>query len=100
MLGGTIRFSDGTGWVELTGYGATSATLDDFQRGDTIDLTGLAYGPGVSVSVNGNTAQVLTGGAVAASFALTGGSYTTSDFLLSSDGAGGTSIASAHVMAG
>ena len=99
-LGGTVAFLDPTARLSFAGgpgISATiSATLRDFQNGDSIDLGGLAYGSGLSVGLAGNTVQVSAGGAVAARFTLAGGTYAAGEFSLASDGAGGTLLRTTH----
>ena len=99
-LGGTVAFLDPTARLAFAGGPSTSttisATLRDFQNGDSIDLGGLAYGPGLSVSLAGGAVQVSAGGAVAARFVLSGGTYAAGEFSLSSDGAGGTLLRTTH----
>ncbi len=99
-LGGTVAFLDPTARLAFAGGPSTSATISatlrDFQDGDSIDLGGLAYGPGLSVSLAGGAVQVSAGGAVAARFALAGGAYAAGEFSLAADGAGGTLLRTTH----
>jgi len=99
-LGGTIAFLDPTArlaFAGAAGISATiSATLRDFQNGDSIDLQGLSYGPGLSISLQGNAVQVSQGGAVAARFGLGNGTYAAGQFSLAADGAGGTLLRTTH----
>ena len=95
-LGGTVAFADPTARLVFAGGAGIGATLRDFQYGDGIDLRGLAYGPGLSVSLRGDTLQVGAAGATAASFRLTGGSYAADGFSLSAAGAGGTLLRTTH----
>lgn len=95
-LGGTVAFLDPTARLAFAGSAGVSATLRDFQNGDSIDLQGLAYGPGLSVSLAGNAVQVSAGSAVAARFVLAGGTYAAGEFSLAADGAGGTLLRTTH----
>lgn len=95
-LGGTVAFLDPTARLVFGGGGTVGATLRDFQYGDSIDLQGLAYGPGLSVAVQGDAVQVSRGGAVAGRFRLSGGAYAADQFSLASDGAGGTLLRTTH----
>ena len=99
-LGGTVAFLDPTARLVFGGGPGTSATISatlrDFQNGDSIDLQGLAYGPGLSVSLAGGAVQVSAGGAVAARFVLAGGAYAAGEFSLAADGAGGTLLRTTH----
>ncbi len=95
-LGGTIAFLDPTARLVFGGGVGVGATLRDFQAGDSIDLQGLAYGPGLSVALQGDAVQVRQGGAAAGTFHLSGGAYAADQFSLSSDGAGGTLLRTTH----
>ena len=95
-LGGTVAFLDPTARLAFAGGAGISATLRDFQNGDSIDLRGLAYGSGLSVSLAGSAVQVSQGGAVAARFVLSGGTYAAGEFSLAADGAGGTLLRTTH----
>ena len=99
-LGGTVAFLDPTARLVFGGGPGTStsisATLRDFQNGDSIDLQGLAYGPGLSVGLAGGAVQVSAGGTVAARFVLSGGTYAAGEFSLVADGAGGTLLRTTH----
>ncbi len=95
-LGGTIAFLDPTARLAFAGSTGISAALRDFQNGDSIDLQGLSYGPGLSLGLGGGAVQVSKGGAVAARFALGAGTYAADQFSLASDGAGGTLLRTTH----
>jgi hypothetical protein len=95
-LGGIIAFLDPTARLVFGGGAAVGASLRDFQNGDSIDLQGLSYGPGLSISLQGNAVQVSGGGAVAARFGLSGGTYAADQFSLAADGAGGTLLRTTH----
>ncbi len=99
-LGGTVAFLDPTARLVFAGGSSPgsgmSATLQGFQNGDSIDMQGLAYGPGLSVALQGGAVQVSQGGAVAGSFRLSGGTYAAGEFSLASNGAGGTLLRTRH----
>ena len=79
---GTITFLDDAGTLSLdNSSGSDSGTLQLFQNGDTIDLTGTGY----SLDHIGNTLTIGQGGSVADSFALTGEDYSDATFTLTAD---------------
>ena len=95
-LGGTVAFLDPTARLAFTGAAGIGATLRDFQNGDSIDLQGLSYSPNLSISLQGGAVQVSQGGALAARFGLSGGTYAADQFSLAADGAGGTMLRTTH----
>jgi hypothetical protein len=99
-LGGTVAFLDPTARLVFQGSAgpsfALSATLRDFQNGDSIDLQGVPYGPGLSASLQGDAVQVSQGGTAVARFGLSGGTYAADQFSLAADGAGGTLLRTTH----
>lgn len=97
-LGGTVAFLDPTARLAFAGgpSATISATLRDFQNGDSIDLGGLAYGPGLSVGLAGGAVTVSAGTDVAARFVLAGGTYAAGEFSLAADGTGGTLLRTTH----
>ncbi len=99
VLGGTVAFLDPTAGLVLGGRAGVGATLRNFQYGDSVDLQGLAYGPGLSVGVQGDAVQVSQDGTAAGIFHLSGGAYAAGEFRLASDGAGGTLLRTTHRLA-
>ncbi len=98
--GGTVTFKGPTAQLQFQGAGVASATLQDFQAGDSIDLQGLAYG-GSTISFLGGAVQVSQGGVLMGSFQLTGGlaPYGADQFSLAADRVGGTVLQTTHVQA-
>jgi hypothetical protein len=86
--GETVGFLGKTGLLDLQNAAAFAGTIAGFTASDRIDLlktkaTSLAFGSG--------KLSVLNGGATVGRLAFTG-SYTTSNFVLGSDGHGGSLI--------
>ncbi len=94
--GQTVKYVGSGGDLALFNLPGFGASVGGFGAGDRIDLGGLAYGGGETRSfteAGGGTSGTLTvtdGGKVAHLSLL--GSYVTSDFALSTDGAGGTLV--------
>ena len=85
--GGTLRLDDSVDYI---------GSISGVTPGDVIDLGDIAFGPGTTVSFTealGSTSGALqiSDGADTANLVLAG-SYTTSQFRIASDGAGGTKI--------
>ena len=94
---GTVSFLDGTGTVVLEdlylfkpiGTGPTDGTLNMFQSGDALTFessSSIASGGPLSLSHEGNTLEILEGGAVLDTFALTGQDYTDATFAFTGQG--------------
>ncbi len=90
ILGGTVAFGTGANRLSFGAAGYDSATLAGFRYGDVIDLGGLAYGPSLALSLQGNTISVATAAITVASFTLPDGGTSAGQFSLFADGAGGT----------
>ena len=74
----------------LAAHNTLGAIISGFGLSDQIDLVGIAYGSATTAS---NSAGALTVGNAITSQTLTlAGSYTTSNFVLSNDGQGGTLV--------
>ena len=74
VLAGPAAFDDGTGTIRLTGLLGPSAVptaLTGFRSGDTLDLTGLAWGGDVTAAMQGGVLQVSKGNTVQAAYRLT-----------------------------
>lgn len=97
---GTVAFKGPAAQLVFQGGGVASATLQDFQAGDSIDLQGLTYGGDVALSFLGGAVQVSQGGALMGRFQLTGGpaSYGVDQFSLAVDDLGGTVLRTTHVL--
>ena len=100
VVGAAITLKDPTAKLVFQGAGAVSATLQDFQAGDTVDLQGLAYSAGLAVSMAGSAVQVSQAGAAVARFTLSEqpAAYGAGQFSLTDDGAGGTLLHTTHVL--
>ena len=97
---GTVAFKGAGAQLQFQGFGVASATLEDFQAGDSIDLQGLTYGGDVALSFLGGALQVSQGGVLMGRFQLTGGpaSYGADQFSLVADDLGGTVLRTTHVL--
>jgi len=88
---GTVLLDGGAEWT-LTGSGSDglhSIAISGFSAADTIDLTGFVFN-GVSGAF-ANNALTVTNGTTQAIVHIQGG-FSASDFVFSSDGAGGTNV--------
>jgi len=97
---GTVAFKGSGAQLQFQGFDPASATLQDFQDGDSIDLQGVTYGGDVALSFLGGAVQISQGGVLMGRFQLTGGpaSYGADQFSLADDGNGGTVLATTHVL--
>lgn len=100
VFDGTVAFNGPAAQLVFQGFDPVSATLQDFQAGDSIDLQGLAYGGDVALSFLGGVLQVSQGGVLMGRFQLTGGpaSYGVDQFSLAEDDDGGTVLQTTHVL--
>jgi len=95
--GQTISFGGSSGDLVLDNLAAFSATIAGLATpGQTIDLAGFAYGSGETASwseaaSHASGTLTITDGAKVAKLSLVG-NYVTSNFTLSTDGAGGTFV--------
>ena len=94
VLAGSVAFAGG-GTLEIDGA-TTAATISGFGTGDTIDLTGLAFGPAGSAGLtHGNVLRVSEGGSTVPTVILQldpAQSFVARDFAGASDGNGGTDV--------
>ena len=100
VFGSAITFKDATGQVVFQGGGATGATLQGFQIGDSVDLQGLAYSAGLTLGLAGGTLQVNQGGVSMGSFKLgsDAATYSVGQFSLGDDQSGGTLLQTTHLL--
>jgi hypothetical protein len=89
---GGITFATSDPTLQIDGTVMPSNTITDFIAGDTIDLTGISFAAGDSVSYSGTTLDIVDAGTTLAALTLTGKPYTSSDFFLSKDAGTGTDI--------
>ncbi len=92
----TVVFGAGGGALTLSDPAEFGALISGFTAGDTIDLTGFAFGgsPTLSYTPNGDNTQgvlAITDGALQASLNLFG-QYSAAGFQLGQDGGGGTVV--------
>ncbi len=94
--GQQVGFDGSGGTLALYNLSGFAAVLSGFSAGDRIDLGGFAYGAGetrsfVSAASHASGTLTVVDGAKTAKLTLLG-SYVTSNFALSDDGAGGTFV--------
>ncbi|HLY56320.1 MAG TPA: hypothetical protein VKS60_12240 [Stellaceae bacterium] len=90
-IGGVVAFEDATGVVSL-GYPADfRMNITGFEFGDTIDLTGVAFSTGETVTDGGGRLTVQSGGSIVAEFGMSN-LQLEAGLTLVSDGHGGTDI--------
>jgi hypothetical protein len=86
--GQSFLFTDTTGTLRLDQPAGFAATISAFQTGDVIDL---AHQRATALSFRNGVLRLTDAGTTVATLALAG-DYTTSEFALSGDGAGGTRV--------
>ena len=88
----SVDFTASSGALDIADPGQFFGTIEGFASGDVIDLSNAAFTAGAdTLSFASHTLSVSQSGTAIASLALAG-SYSTSAFQLSGDGAGGTDI--------
>ncbi len=87
----TIDFTASSGELSLAAPSQMFGAIEGFSSGDVIDLSGVAYSTGDTLSYANQTLSVSDAGSTLASLTLQG-TYSASQFQLASDGASGTDI--------
>jgi autotransporter passenger strand-loop-strand repeat protein len=97
ILGGRIDFASG-GTLEILGTTMPTAPISGFGPGDTIDLASVAFDSGGSAQLaSGNALQVVESGQTYQLNFDPAQDFTDRQFVLSSDGNGGTDVTLVHV---